>query len=200
MSTVLFPGLPLPLHIFEPRYQLMIQRVISRKEPFIVALIKSGQEALGDVAEPYEIGTTASIKQVENLENGRMNLLAIGVDRVKIHSTSRALPYLEGEMEVMEYPSEDLSQCAGSLRTVVQGFLSLVAQSRKIPRIELPEDPRELIFLCATILPVSGPVRQAFLETPKLSLLSQDLQARYARQIALLKAVIDGKSDEAYLN
>ncbi|HMU85136.1 MAG TPA: LON peptidase substrate-binding domain-containing protein, partial [Leptospiraceae bacterium] len=68
LSTVLFPGLPLPLHIFEPRYQLMIQRVISRKEPFIVALIKSGQEALGDVAEPYEIGTTASIKQVENLE------------------------------------------------------------------------------------------------------------------------------------
>ncbi len=178
----------------------MIDRITKRNEPFIVSLIKAGQEALGDLAEPYAVGTTARIQQVETLEQGRLNVIALGMRRVKIRAISRALPYLEGEMEVWDFPDEDLSGCGDSLRRVVGGFLEMVGKTRRMPDVQLPSEPRELIFLCAAILPVSGPVRQTFLEAESLRALSRDLESRYARQVALMQAVKEGKTDGAYLN
>src|SRR6476646_8248404 len=69
LSTVLFPGGTLPLHIFEERYKLMISECMERQAPFEVALIKSGSE-VGGPAEPHGVGTTARISRVQELEGG----------------------------------------------------------------------------------------------------------------------------------
>ena len=69
LNTVLFPGAPLPLRIFEPRYREMLQACLEADRRFGVALIKSGQE-VGESAEPYEIGTVARIEKVSD-EGGR---------------------------------------------------------------------------------------------------------------------------------
>jgi len=64
LNTVLYPGTPLYLHIFEPRYQRMINLCLNEHRPFGVVLIRHGQEALGPLAEPYRIGCTADIIRV----------------------------------------------------------------------------------------------------------------------------------------
>ena len=73
LNTVLFPGARLPLHIFEERYKAMINACIDERRPFGVCLIRSGSEP-GAPAEPFNVGTTAHIRQVQRLEDGKPGL------------------------------------------------------------------------------------------------------------------------------
>src|SRR2546428_795565 len=66
LHVVLFPGLPLPLHIFEPRYRLMVGRCLEASSAFGVVLIRAGRE-VGEPATPYSVGTTAPIVRHERL-------------------------------------------------------------------------------------------------------------------------------------
>src|SRR5438045_9705996 len=93
LNTVLFPGMPLPLHIFEERYKLMIGRCIEEERPFGVVLIQSGPE-VGGPAVPHLVGTTAHIAAVKHADDGRMNLIAIGQERFQILEVVRQAPYL----------------------------------------------------------------------------------------------------------
>src|SRR5438046_1437349 len=83
LNTVLFPGMPLRLHIFEERYRLMIGECVERKQPFGVVLIKAGRE-VGEPAEPRGVGTTALIAAMSRMDDGRMNLVAVGQERFRI--------------------------------------------------------------------------------------------------------------------
>ncbi|MBF6600779.1 MAG: LON peptidase substrate-binding domain-containing protein [Dehalococcoidia bacterium] len=67
LQTVLFPGMRLPLHIFEERYKIMVRECIDEDAPFGVVLIRSGAE-VGGGAIPHDVGTTARIIQVEYLD------------------------------------------------------------------------------------------------------------------------------------
>lgn len=200
LGTVLFPGLPLPLHIFEERYKQMMRRCIHDPGPFVVALIRKGQEALGGLAEPFAVGTMASIRQVDYLEDGKLNLLAAGIERVRIKHTSHELPYLSGTVEAFPYPEEDVSAAADALRTVATEFIEIVSKNQKISNIELPPLDQDLIFLCASILPVSCQVRQSFLETERLTDLARDLRLHIERQLALIAAVGKEPAHDPYLN
>ena len=84
LNTVLFPGAILPLHIFEERYKLMIARCIEERRPFGILLIRKGYE-VGDTAEPFDVGTTAHIARVDELEEGKMNLVCLGGKRFRIN-------------------------------------------------------------------------------------------------------------------
>src|SRR3954466_6437378 len=88
LNTVLFPGMPLNLHIFEERYKLMIGRCIEANQPFGAVLIKRGSEVsgLGKAAEPFSIGCTVQITQVQSLGAGRMNISVVGKERFQIFS------------------------------------------------------------------------------------------------------------------
>src|SRR5687767_3800372 len=92
LHTVLFPGDTLPLHIFEERYKLMIGRCISLREPFGVVLIREGNE-VGGGAQPFEIGTTASIKNALRFNNGQMFIAAEGKNRFRIREVLQSEPY-----------------------------------------------------------------------------------------------------------
>jgi len=175
-------------------------RCIETQEPFVIALIKNGQEALGCLAEPFAIGTTAIIREVEYLEGGKLNIVATGLERVRILRSCGDLAYLCGETEILPYPVEDIAPGAQTLRAKVKEFVDSLAKTGKMPRIVLPEDDHDLIFFCASILPVTCRVRQSFLETEKLSDLSRELVSHFSRQIALIQAVGDGKAKDPYLN
>jgi len=96
LQTVLFPGMRLPIHVFEDRYRLMIRECIEEDAPFGVLLIKSGSE-VGGPAVPHDLGTTARILQVEYLEDGRMNIFTIGERRFRTIALNTTQPYLRGE-------------------------------------------------------------------------------------------------------
>src|SRR4029450_7854046 len=95
LNTVLFPGMPLPLHVFEERYKLMVGRCLEEERPFGVVLIRTGQEG-GGPAVPHRVGTTAEIATAKHLDDGRMNLLVVGQERVRIRELVRQEPYLVG--------------------------------------------------------------------------------------------------------
>ena len=101
LNVVLFPGQTLPLHIFEPRYRTMINRCIERGEPFGVVLARDDNPDL-----PYDVCTAARITQAERLDDGRLNILTVGVERFVINKVRVSEDeYLIGEAE--PYPIED---------------------------------------------------------------------------------------------
>ena len=96
-NVVLFPGMMLPLHIFELRYREMINRCIEEKIPFGVLLIEEGQE-VGDTAKPHMVGTAARITRVERYEDGRMDIVALGTQRFRVVDFDHSKSYLSGSV------------------------------------------------------------------------------------------------------
>ena len=92
LNVVLFPGMMLPLHIFEPRYQEMIDYCLEKKRPFGVVLI---ERATGRRARRCPIvGTTARIRRVKRQEDGRMDIQTVGVQRFRIEELDYSQAYL----------------------------------------------------------------------------------------------------------
>ncbi|BCX05560.1 MAG: peptidase S16 [Candidatus Roseilinea sp.] len=81
LNAVLFPGQTLPLHIFEPRYRIMIRRCIENDEPFGVVLARDEEPD-----EPHDIGTSARVTDAKRLSDGRMNILTLGEERFRLHN------------------------------------------------------------------------------------------------------------------
>ncbi|MGA9853494.1 MAG: LON peptidase substrate-binding domain-containing protein [Gammaproteobacteria bacterium] len=82
LSTVLFPGGPLPLRIFETRYLDMVSRCLKRSEGFGVCLIEQGSET--GPAHTYTVGTLARIRDWSNGPDGLLNILALGERRFRV--------------------------------------------------------------------------------------------------------------------
>src|SRR5687767_6893854 len=106
LNTVLFPGMVLPLHIFEPRYKIMIAECVKENKPFGVILIKEGAE-VGGSATTYTFGTSAYVTQVEKLQDERMNIQTVGYQRFKLHDLKEGRPYQVGLVEDVPIPGEE---------------------------------------------------------------------------------------------
>ena len=111
LNTVLFPGMILPLHIFEERYKLMIERCLDEERPFGVLLIREGKE-VGGTAVPHTVGTTTLIASVTRADGGRMNIITIGLERFRLRTLRRERPYLVGNAE--PWPLADGDYGAGA--------------------------------------------------------------------------------------
>src|SRR5688572_32938140 len=98
LHTVLFPGMVLPLHIFEYRYRRMVYHCVTENKPFGVVLIREGSD-VGAVPTFHDIGTTAHITRVDPLTDGRMNIATVGQQRFTIHDIEHNEPYLVGLVE-----------------------------------------------------------------------------------------------------
>jgi len=87
LGTVLYPGLLLPLHIFEDRYRQLVRDLLEGPEPqrFGVIAIRKGRETGVDgVSGLYEIGCTATLRQVTELKDGRFDLVTVGTQRFRL--------------------------------------------------------------------------------------------------------------------
>ncbi len=184
LNVVLFPGGFLPLHIFEERYKLMVQRCLDADSEFGVVLIKSGVEVGGN-AEPHAVGTAAQIVNVRREEDGRMNILVTGRERFRIDSVLLRQPYMEGVLDPIdddsaETPDMDL---LAEMRQAVAEQIRLLHGLRggwvREPRT--PEDPGELSWLVCTLLQAGNDVKQALLEEPSTA-------ARLRTQLPLLRS------------
>lgn len=197
LNTVLFPGIPLRLHIFEDRYKQMINHCLETQQAFGVVLIRQGQEALGPLAEPHSFGTTAQIAQVERIDDGRMNLMAVGRDRFQIASLDqRSKPYLTAN--VQPYPLQIIDpaavqEAAERLRPKVKSYVRLLIQSQggSFDIKRLPEDPVALAFASAALVHMAAIQKQALLEIPTAAQLLQELSAVYRREAALLDVLLE---------
>ncbi len=196
LNTVLFPNMPITLHIFEPRYKLMIEQCIQTGDPFGVVLIREGQEALGPLADPYPIGCTAQIADVERLADGRMNIVAVGLERFEIHSLSHDKPYLVGSVETLPIDMSDavaLSEAGQRLRPWVERYLTVLAEAAgttDFDLTDLPTDPLALGYLAAAVVQIPNAQKQALLAVGRAGDLLAEAQTLFRRELALLNAIV----------
>ena len=182
LNLVLFPGMPLPLHIFEERYKAMIGDCMRYNQPFGVSLIRSGQE-VGSAAEPFTTGTSARVLRSEILEEGRINIITKGERRYQIVEITQQEPHVaalvryldesvgEGFTGISPELIEEYTKLIQGLTTLSGGYTS---------EVTIPEDPVELSYMIAANLDAPTPVRQELLEVPTAS-------DRLNRLIPLLK-------------
>lgn len=177
-EVVLFPGRPLPLHIFEFRYRIMMNTILEYDRRFGVLMI---DQSTGEIAD---VGCCAEILHFQRLPDDRMKMLTIGQQRFKVLEYVREKPYRVGLVEWIEDkpPTEDLRPIAKEVENLLRDVVHLSAKLTE-QKIELPDDlpqlPIELSYWVASNLYGVALEQQALLET-------QDTLARLQREAEIL--------------
>jgi uncharacterized protein len=182
LNVVLFPEMPLPLQIFEPRYQEMLRACRERELPFGVCLIRSGVE-VGGPAAPYSVGTLARILTVTDLPEGRANLTTLGGERFRIAELHQEQPYLEADIEPLASEElGDLEDLPARAREAAGRFLKLLftLAGEADRSVELPEDPRKLSYVLGALMQAPNPLKQELLECDVIA-------ERLRREVELLE-------------
>lgn len=195
LNAVLFPGMPIQLHIFEIRYRMMIQRCLKENLPFGVVLIHQGVEAYGPPAEPVKVGCAARIFNTTFLEDGRINLTALGDERFRVIQLNYDLPYLMGEVESLPLEhshSIEMMRGVRQLTGLVQSYLQMVSELDptnpfKSEEVHFPEDPVMMLSLAASLLQVPTAEKQPLLEITHAYKLLGELLRLYRRDSILLR-------------
>ena len=183
LNVVLFPGMPLPLHIFEERYKTMIGECLENDAPFGIVLIKEGPE-VGGPANPFSVGTTARIVRVERLDDGRMNLLTEGRRRFSIVEITQRVPYIKGFVEFIGEETGELAKNLVSQAGDLFGeYLQSLAGLRGgwVRQGKVPDDVQVLSYIIAHFLDLSVQVKQRLLEVPSS-------QERLEEELPLLRS------------
>lgn len=180
LNVVLFPGMVLPLHIFEERYKVMIQDCLTSDRLFGVILAKNKRAQAPNVAEldlhdMYGVGTTAAIKAIENLQDGRMNLITVGQERFVIRGISpSAADFLIGQVDPLvlgDASSEVIEVMTEKLRPLVKQYIQHLgdAAGTDLSGTALPVDPAALAFLAGAALQGPLPDKQQILSSDSLT-------------------------------
>ncbi len=174
LGTVLYPGLLLPLHIFEQRYRQLIRDLLDGPEPrcFGVIAIRRGRETGVDgISSLHEIGCTATVRQIQEHDDGRFDLVTVGTQRFQLAGLDHSKPYLQGEVELLAEDTGD-EPAAGVAAQAVQGafrgYLDALA-GRGMTQLavpDLPEEPAALSYLVAASMIMDLPDKQALLAEP----------------------------------
>ena len=176
LNVVLFPGMALPLHVFESRYRRMIADCLADRAPFGVVLAESEGEGGGaDVGEPVvwaRVGTLARIADYEKLPDGRYNLLAKGTRRFAVLQLNPGKAYLTATVRPFQDEDEGVTDSViAAARTALDAYLHAVMAlvgSADQP-IAIPDDPVDLSYLVGTCLTCEDCEKQVLLEMRSLA-------------------------------
>ncbi len=187
LNTVLFPRMALPLHIFEPRYQEMMTRCIRERIGFGVLLITDGGE-VGEYADTVTVGTVARIVNVDELGDGRMNMLTMGMVRFRLLKTYEHHPYLSGDIEPWEDEMGELKALPKLTKDAHKAYINYVADLSELMdeedrpgQIVAPMDPQVLSYTIAANLQIPNEDKQKLLEL-------ETVEERLARELDVLEA------------
>lgn len=172
LGTVLFPGLLLPLHVFESRYRTLVADLAPGGSPggvFGVIAIRAGREiGADDPPALHPIGCATRIRDVESLPDGRFDLVTSGTRRFRLHEVDASGRYLVGTVEWLPEEPGDASPalCAAVGRAYGAYRDLLLAVAGQVPRMSgpLPADPVVLSYLVGAAMLLDVRDKQAMLE------------------------------------
>jgi uncharacterized protein len=174
LGTVLYPGLLLPLHVFEERYRQLVRDLLAGPEPrtFGVIAIREGRETGPDgVRTLHEIGCTSTLRQVKELDDGRYDLVTVGTQRFLLSSVDDTKPYLQGTVELLAETAGDEAGAAVAAKSVQDAFRTYLGAlaERGVTQVsvpDLPDDPILLSYLVAASMVIDLRDKQALLAEP----------------------------------
>lgn len=199
LSTVLFPGMRLPLHVFEERYRTLVADLLAGPEPrrFGVIAIRSGREVgPAGVATLHDVGCVAVVRQVAPHADGRYDLQTVGTDRFRLVSIDRSGPYPRGEVELLPDGVAEPGAAEAAVvvvRQVQAGFRAylnaLADQGGGVISVaDLPDEPVLLSYVIGAAMIIDLPERQSLLAAPDaLSRLRLE-RSLLIRETAILRA------------
>lgn len=171
LNTVLFPHMPLALHVFEPRYRQMLADCAEAGTSFGVVAIAEGIE-VGGPAVPHAVGTLAQVISDEELDDGRHDLMVRGASRFEIEDLVSGHPYLAGNVTwLAEEPGADADSLQALAARTADTFLQYANGLRTLAGaetepIEMPDDAEKLAYLVSSTLQVESAQKQQLLEAP----------------------------------
>jgi len=186
LDVVLFPGMAVPLHVFEPRYREMMGVCLDSDLPFGVVLALMEHDSGHEV--PTRVGTLARICDYERLPDGRYNLLATGTERFEILELQPGGSYLTALVSRLR----DITEADDQSQVAILARAARIALARYLHRmlklvgsgdcqIAIPTDPVELSYLIGMCLTCEDAEKQHLLET-------RSVTDRLAKGTALLRA------------
>jgi hypothetical protein len=195
LGAVLYPGMLLPLHIFEERYRQLIRDLLDGPEPrrFGVIAIRKGRETgIDGVQSLHEIGCTAVLRRVDQHEDGRYDIVTVGTDRFRLLGLDETQPYLRGEVEILAEEPADPAAAVPAARMVQVAFReyldALTEWGGATVRLEdLPGEPVLLSFIVAAAMVIDLPERQALLAEPDPARRLGLERALLSRETAMLR-------------
>jgi uncharacterized protein len=169
LGTVLLPGAPLSLSVFEARYRALVADLLERPEDerrFGVVAIRSGHEVGADgVRSLHDVGCVAAITALRAAPDGSYALEAVGTTRFRVGALSRDRPYLCAEVELLPEPTGEVGSLAATVGARYADYRAAIGSLRGVEPDDpvLPTDPRMLSYLVAATVVADIGDRQHFL-------------------------------------
>jgi Lon protease-like protein len=207
LHTVVFPHLPLPLHIFEERYRAMARDLVASGSPYqgrvVASMITEGQEAGDAATSTQRIGTICEVHTAEQLPDGRWVILAVGGQRARLGEIDRSGPYATVEVQPLsDEAGQDARRLLPEVQAALDNYLATVKrfaaraasksdqpQARSqvaaqldevLKPIQLPDDPVAASYAVGGVLQIELTRKQQLLELP-------DAAARLRSELDLLR-------------
>ena len=199
LPVVLFPGMPMPLHIFEPRYRKMLADIRAGDNLFGLSYFDPAASEK-EIPPAGHVGCVAEVSETQALPDGRSNVLTVGVVRYQVEAyVERGDPYLVVRPNFFEDDDKDAESLAVNSRDVAAMFMRVANSIRVIndERGNLPDisdtEPQKLSFLVAAALEIEVETKQELLELRSTS-------ERLTRLRDVLARVVKGYEERARLH
>jgi len=174
LGLVLYPGVMLPLHIFEDRYRLLVKELLELPDGarrFGVVGIKAGREVGTDgITALYEVGCTAELRYAEAYQDGRFDIISTGMNRFRLMDVQHTAP-LRGDVELLpDVVSAQAQPLADRVRRLFTSYRQALIQAQGAADDDdegvpaLPGDPTELSYLVAAAMILDLSEKQQLLD------------------------------------
>ena len=170
LSTVLFPGAILPLHIFEDRYKEMMHYAIEHGAFYGLSFRDQAAVGRETVPEISSIGCLAKINAVMPLADGKMNIISTGIVRYKITGYTQMLPFLIARITTFGDDPELDEELDDLFDTLLAKGKELLDAARSLNELNspvnqtLPEEPEDFSLFMSSVLPIDNDAKQTLLE------------------------------------
>ena len=197
LNTVLFPGMVLPLHIFEERYRRLLAERAGFDPAFGIVLITHGHEvaATAEVPQLAKVGTAATLVASGQYPDGRSDIVVRGTRRFVVNDADWSTGFPTADVDWLPdlaTASEEQEQIVALKVQVSSLFQAYVSDVRAITgaeeiALDLPEDPQALGWELAELLPMTAPSRQLLLEATTLAQLLGELVTHLRTERSVLR-------------
>jgi uncharacterized protein len=184
LDLVLFPGMALPLHIFEPRYKEMIGECLERDTPFgIVRVIEDGIAQIGCSAEVVTV--------VKRYDDGRMDIVTRGLRRFEVVEVHQDRSFIQADVNFLTEEADAESAAKKKAFDLHHSLLLAAAGGQPVPTLDPPEE--FISFYLISQLPVDLDFKQAILAMPSESQRLSTLIEYYETILPKLQKMIQAK-------
>jgi uncharacterized protein len=169
LSTVLFPGSPLALHIFEERYRALMADLLDMpidQRRFGVIAIRSGREVgTHGVRAMHDVGCMAVITSITPAPDGTYDISCVGSTRFRLISLEHERPYLRGTVEWLSEPAGEIGALTEIVARRYADYRQVLGRIRGVTleSATLPTEARLLSYLVAATVIAETTDRQRFL-------------------------------------